>query len=147
MHAVLEALRTFPSEDNPCLRDFPRGSCSVASFVIGSVFRERGLGDWTLVAGEGADEATGDYRTHVWLELRENGETLFTLDATAHQFPQWASGPLVVRGESPLARYFAVRRDEAPVSRPFERMGDAHHLRPLEYVRRKLAVDGQRERP
>ncbi|WP_159068815.1 hypothetical protein [Nocardiopsis alba] len=144
MTSVLSKLRTFPAEDNYWLRDFPRGSCSVASWAVGSILRELGFGDWTLISGaaDQMEDAQGWSPTHVWLELREDGRTLFSLDATADQFPQWESEPFVVEGESPLGQHFFLSRQETLVSQPWERMRDPLHTLPLEHVRRSLLADG-----
>lgn len=137
MIAALAALRTFPAEGNYWLRHFPRESCELASWVVGSMLLELGYGDWTLVAGlidsdEGLTLRSGG---HAWLELRVESEIVFSLDATANQFSEWAIEPFVVAGRSPLARFFTLNRRQNLISQPLEWHLDRFHMPPLTHVR------------
>lgn len=140
MAALLTELRKFPPEGNPSLSEFPHGSCSVTSWVIGSMLRDLGFGDWTLVSGmEDAEENLWNFpQSHVWLELRENEITHFSLDATAGQFSEWKNGPFAAKGESTLALRFSCKIGETLISQPEGWHSDEYHARPLEYVRRSI---------
>ncbi len=145
MTATLDALRDCPSEGNYWLLHFPRESCELASWVLGSMLLELEYGDWTLVSG--MIDSEGGYTdrrgSHVWLELRQGDEVLFSVDATADQFPEWASHPFVASGASSLARYFRDSRRWNLISQPLEWHLDKFHQPPLEYVRSVLLDDQQ----
>lgn len=137
MTASIAALRAYPSEGNYWLLYFPRESCELASWVVGSMLLELGFGDWTLVSGmiDSEDGLTHRSGSHVWLELREEGEVAFSLDATADQFPEWAAAPFVLAGLSPLAQFFTMSRRQNLISQPLEWHLDKFHAPPLAHVR------------
>lgn len=145
MAAAIAALRGYPSEGNYWLLHFPRESCELASWVVGSLLLELGFGDWTLVSGTIDSEQGLTHRSgsHVWLELRSDDEVAFSADATADQFPEWAGQPFVVHGPSPLARFFTMDRRQNLISEPLEWHLDRFHAPPLAHVRDSVLLDKQ----
>lgn len=83
------------------LRNFPNASCDSMAFATGAMLVDEGLGDWWVVT-QGDGESW-----HVWLEWRaENGKPVFSIDTSAHQFPEVAE-PYIGPGDSPSRRRFA----------------------------------------
>ncbi|WHE37796.1 hypothetical protein [Microbacterium sp. BDGP8] len=111
------------------LRDFPIGSCDALAYATAAMLLGRGLGDWwVIVQGDGT-------RWHVWLEWRaSDGSTLFSVDATAHQFSETPE-PFVGLGQTPTARRFkepvsATRFSQLAKSWPRDaELALLHHVR------------------
>lgn len=97
---------------------FPRGwwpssCCEQAAIAIAGTLEDRQLGEWWLVSGHRPGKLEG----HSWLECRnENGDTLYSIDVTLHQFPDISEEPFIGPGCSPAAAVFTERVE---VCRPF----------------------------
>lgn len=142
MHATIAALQGYDAAGNIWLRDFPRGSCNVTSWLLGTILLELGYetyGQWVLVSRLTDREQDLIYDvSHVWLELRDRDRAIYSVDPTAHQFPEWAPEPFVVEGESPLAQYFASKVSEKLVRHTHSRETDQLFLQPLAHVRARI---------
>lgn len=137
----VQALRRYPAEGNYWLANFPQESCEVTSWVVGSILRDHGYGDWTIVSGMTSPDQSpkAPHRRHVWLELRNGRVIQYSLDLTAQQFPELATEPLFTPGHSPIAHNFSLNRRHNPISRPRPWHLDRFHTPPLEFVREQLA--------
>jgi hypothetical protein len=117
----LAALKLCQASTSIWLKDFPRNSCDIASFVIGHVLLDRDLGDWIYVNGAASPDVIPRSwlgpAGHTWLELRRGPATLFFIDVTVRQFKLFESAPLSGIGHNPAADTFVNARKEDPVSR------------------------------
>ncbi|MET4144423.1 hypothetical protein [Arthrobacter sp. UYCo732] len=77
---------------------FPTNCCTVASFVLGNLLQERGMGKWHIV-----NATSVDGMNHDWLR----SESGIRIDATARQF---GVEPFVVHGPSPLEASFQPKQ-------------------------------------
>lgn len=139
--ATIAALLTYPDRDqNYWLKSFPRESCELSAWVIGSMLLDYEYGDWTLVCGSIDTDKSTSRRTgaHAWLELRDQGQVCFSLDATADQFPEWCTEPFLVEGASLLTHHFTDNYRASLISEPLEWHRDRFHLPPLEFVRASI---------
>lgn len=139
-HAVVEKLEQFPDKEaNIWLRDFPKGSCEVTSWVIGRVLLKLGFGDWTLVYGSVDTEKFPNltWGGHEWLEFTRDDGVFYSLDATAHQF-SWAGPPFLMRGVSPLKEIYSVSRRQHLSSEMQQWFEHDLMALPLKYVEREL---------
>lgn len=75
---------------NPALENFPKGSCRLACYVLGTILEDKGFGQWEIVAGERGSVDAGTYQTHAWLE----GAGVL-VDITASQFDEVEEGVIV----------------------------------------------------
>jgi hypothetical protein len=92
------------------LRDFPSGSCDSMAYATGVTLLEQELGDWWIVTNSEPG------CRHVWLEWRDtDGEVLFSIDATAHQFAE-IDKPFVGHGRTPSAERFTEEESAVRVS-------------------------------
>ena len=107
LRAVVEEVETvllrYPDRaDNPWLKDYPHGSCSVTSYLVSQVLLSRTGEVWHL------RWCFNSTATHTWLSRKDEVASVLTIDATVHQFESLASEPFVGLGESPVvAAYFA----------------------------------------
>jgi hypothetical protein len=92
---------------------WPKGSCEDASAVLSVILEERGLGRWTFVTACRPDDAAD---RHAWLELREHGVVLFSIDPTIQQFRDLASKPFIGAGRTPAAARYSVIRSAGYLS-------------------------------
>ncbi|WES66046.1 hypothetical protein P0L94_08210 [Microbacter sp. GSS18] len=82
--------------------DWPHGGCEFTTVAIAAVLEDRGLGRWTFVSAGLSGEVN-----HAWLEWRnEDGEVIFSIDATLHQFDGW-DAPFAQEGVTPAASMFS----------------------------------------
>ncbi|MGO4583987.1 hypothetical protein AB4Z38_08875 [Arthrobacter sp. 2RAF6] len=128
----LAALKVCQASTSLWLKDFPRNSCDLASFVIGHVLLDRDLGDWTYVNGAASPEVIPRSwlgpAGHTWLELRSGPATLFFIDVTVRQFKLFEFAPLSGVGHNSAAGTFVNERKEDPVSRiPIWRTYPVYH--------------------
>jgi len=120
-----------------------RSSGAGCPWGLGSLLLELGYedyGQWFLVSrwSDREDGAVYDV-SHVWLELRDlDGSVIWTIDATADQFPLWETKPFVAFGRSLLADYFPSLLFERPVSMVASKERDPSFLAPLAHVRKVL---------
>ncbi|CAH0158468.1 hypothetical protein SRABI98_00962 [Microbacterium sp. Bi98] len=82
---------------------YPRGWCSVMSYTLLHVFDQRGFGPWRIVNGQ---DTLGN--RHDWLEFMRDGDVLFSVDATQHQFSKLGSGPFIGHGCCPAKARFHI---------------------------------------
>lgn len=111
---VVHALfATDPLEARFVRSRYPCGYCEYVAVPLAAVLEDRGLGQWTLVtAGRPGPDRAG----HAWLEWRTaDGEVVFSIDPTVHQFEHLATGPFVDYGQTPAARDFTRIRSVGPV--------------------------------
>lgn len=87
----------------PVMKSFPVGCCTVASFLLGHLLQDRGLGKWQIINAL-KDGTSLEY--HDWLR----SESGIQIDATVHQFEQLGVRPFVIRGPSPLEESFTPER-------------------------------------
>lgn len=73
--------------------EYPQGWCSVMSYSVGRLLLRRGQGEWRIAAN-GA---------HDWLEYVDQGDIVYSIDATQHQFPAW-DDPWLGWGPAPISR-------------------------------------------
>lgn len=98
---VTNLLLRYPDRaSNMWLREFPKGSCSVASYAVGRLLLERYGEQWLLISRSGGPG------THTWLVSDETMGTPAAIDATLAQFPSIASAPFVGWGQSPAEGHF-----------------------------------------
>jgi hypothetical protein len=123
---VIAHLLTYPGRsENPWLRNFPEGSCSITSFAVGRLLLERYGQQWLLVSG-----ASEDASTHTWLVRDESAGATASIDATLHQFPDLGEEAFVGWGPSP-----AESRFHNPIGFPVYVAlvdGDWHHGQTIE---------------
>lgn len=114
------------------LRDFPAGSCDVLAYATAAVLSDAGLGDWWVIK---QDDGTN---WHVWLEWRtDGGATLFSIDTTAHQFPEMRE-PFVGYGPTPTAQRFNESISATRFSRTSPNWPGDAGIALLEHVRAHL---------
>ncbi|MCP1413688.1 hypothetical protein J3D46_002954 [Paenarthrobacter sp. A20] len=103
---VSDALQAMPDREQQFfLKEFPTGSCDIASFVIGHVLTDLRVGTWRVVTYE---TTVGRTTRHTWLELATSPEEApFTIDATIHQFRDLTASPFVGYGRSPAQLRFS----------------------------------------
>lgn len=144
MQAVTCLLREYDGSQNFWLQDYPRGACRITSMIIGSLLLELGyepLGRWYLVSHQAEPEQTPTYNvSHVWLELRDHGSVIYSIDATADQFPEWEVEPFVAYGRSPLAHRFPTIIFETPMTEVLGANDEEAFATPLAHVRRALSA-------
>jgi hypothetical protein len=101
--------------EHPFNRGFgwPKGSCEDASAVLSVILEERGLGRWNFVTACRPDDAED---RHAWLELREHGVVVFSIDPTIQQFRDLAIKPFVGAGRTPAAARYSVTLSDGYLS-------------------------------
>ncbi|QOQ38214.1 hypothetical protein [Trueperella pecoris] len=88
------------NKDNPWIKNYPSGSCSVSSYTIGRLLLERHGEDWQLRSG------TGHLGSHTWLTLDSATLNPAAIDATLHQFSNISKEPFIGYGVSPAENHF-----------------------------------------
>ena len=114
---VVSVLLDYPGRaENLWLREFPSGSCSVASFAIAATLRHRDGEVWALESCFNGDHS------HTWLSKDAGTAAHATIDSTLHQFSGLATEPHVGPGPSPVVAAFfegdavaVVRADRVPI--------------------------------
>ncbi len=65
------------------LREFPFGSCSDASFILGSYLKHLGYGEFKHICGQRGTHEDNSWTTHAWLEKND-----LIIDITCNQFEE-----------------------------------------------------------
>jgi hypothetical protein len=79
-----KAIESTNPVDRPIgLREFPYGSCSDASFLLGSYLRHLGYGEFKHISGRRGKHEDNSWTTHAWLE--KDG---LAIDITCSQFDE-----------------------------------------------------------
>src|SRR6185295_517236 len=94
-----------PESGLPGLRHFPRDSCADTVLLLGAHLADRGLGPFDAVGGEFGSPASGDRRTHAWLERDD-----VIVDITADQFPDVSLAVIVTRDPGWHRRFHETNR-------------------------------------
>lgn len=81
------------------LADFPAGSCSDASILLGTYFKDNGINGFILIRGERGEGSS--LETHYWLE---KGDML--VDITADQFEDMDEEIVITKTNSEWHRTF-----------------------------------------
>lgn len=90
---------------------WPAMWCEHASITIAEVLAARDLGQWTFVQRAKPNDMGG----HAWLELRSaDGNLIYCIDATVHQFGVYGSDPHFGPTLTPAAADFTRRNFEGP---------------------------------
>lgn len=115
MHQYIAAVQSIDWEAElhrlRLLDGYPVNCCSIASFHLGHLLRDRGYGEWSMINGY-KDEMG---RRHDWLESIELD---LVVDATPHQFPALGfTEPFVLAGRSPLEEHFPRQGDPIELAR------------------------------
>lgn len=82
------------------LKNYPNGWCSAMSYALIHLLRHRGLGSWRIAASG----------SHDWLEYVQNGDVVYSIDATQHQFHEYGPGRYIGPGLSPYAEDHNARQ-------------------------------------
>jgi hypothetical protein len=78
------AIESTNTIDRPIgLREFPYGSCSDASFLLGSYLKHLGYGEFKHISGRRGKHEDNSWTTHAWLE--KDG---LIIDITCSQFDE-----------------------------------------------------------
>jgi len=107
---VVAALLSIPEGEEASVRSaWPSGKCEIAACAIAAVLEDRQLGEWTMVSGHHGGQMSG----HMWLTHESaDGQHLFSIDVTLHQFPLLSPEPFVGPGASPARAWFNNRTSE-----------------------------------
>ena len=85
---VRQAIKNLIAEsdyDNCVLRDFPSGSCELASVMTGLVLKNLGMSNVLQIVGNRQNPNGSDTQNHVWLSVDDK----YIVDITADQFDDW----------------------------------------------------------
>lgn len=129
---AIEAFLTWDGPAGYAITNWPHSSCDFASYIIGGMLLERGFGDWDICW----NDELGRSGAHTWLERVENGEVLYVIDATAHQFPDYTDSPYYGKGPTPVKIRFPRERGREPISTLT--WGRESYAEALNYVKQKL---------
>lgn len=92
---------------------YPAGWCSVMTYTLLQVFERLGFGArWQIVNGT---KPSGP--SHDWLEFVRDGETLYSVDPTQHQFSFLGAEPFVGDGVCPASLQFTLGVRRASLER------------------------------
>lgn len=111
---VVSALLSIPEGEQGSVRaSWPGGKCEIAACAIAAVMEDRQLGEWVMMSGHHGGSMSG----HMWLVHKSaDGEHLFSIDVTLHQFPHLSPEPFVGPGKSPALAWFDNRTSEHRLS-------------------------------
>ena len=101
---VFGILSRIPISNRPFpMRDFPSGSCSDASILLGAVLTSHGFGEIHIVRAERGSPDDNSWTSHAWLEV--NGDLV---DITCSQFSD-SPAEAIVDESSSFHQTFAVK--------------------------------------
>lgn len=108
------------------MSEYPRGWCSAMSYAVGRLLLHRGHGTWRIAANG----------RHDWLEYVDQGDVVYSLDATQHQFQRYDE-PWIGFGGAPSAdtskpiRYAECGREPSRWAQKAEQVVSAEVMRQL----------------